>query len=574
MAIMIPDPPLDFHGSPGERAVYDALRTLPESVHVFHSLPWIRTPGTRTAPQGESDFLVFDPERGLIVIEVKSGGIRVDAGQWYQRNLTTQIENRMQNPAEQANRSRWFLINHLEQRLGLKIDCPVYHAVWFPSVCFPRQGLPPDLHPAMVLDADSLASPIAAVHAAFAFGSGAPRAVQLDTNDARRVIQVLAPTLYAVPSIRQAIETRERTFVRLTAEQARVLDFLEEQDRAVVAGAAGTGKTMVGLALARRLADAGKEVVFLCYNAPLRAYLEARHHAPRITFHTFDSLAAAYVPDRAGDFDAAKRELVDLLVSAPEPTFQHVIVDEGQDFEDDWIEALADATASTFYVFYDVNQLIQRDHVPRWIERAECRLVLRRNCRTTTQIAHLAYRCAPRTIAPGPDTTDGPKPKVYACGTRDAAVDRVAALLGEMLADGRYAPHEIALLTMTSPQASILGSFEQIGRHPVTDIPRAGAITYSTIRRFKGLEAKAVIVVDLDTVVLADLPTRGLLYVGASRAMHELHVVLHNATREHVAAAARGFLGPGRKANRHALASLLGAIWEEEESSDDQVMVQ
>jgi hypothetical protein len=573
MAIMIPDPPLEFHGSPGEQAVYEALRTLPDSVHVFHSLRWIRTPGMRAAREGESDFLVFDPDRGLLVIEVKSGGIRVEAGAWYQRNLSTLIEKQMQNPVEQANRSRWFLIEYLEARLGAQIPCPVYHAVWFPSVRFPRQGLPPELHPAMVMDADTLSNPAEAVRAAFAFGSGGPRPAQIARHEVRHVLQALAPTVYAVPSIRQGIETRERTFVRLTAEQARVLDFLEEQHRAVVAGAAGTGKTMVGLALARRLADAGQPVTFLCYNAPLKAYLEARHASPRITFHTFDSLAAAYVPERAGDFDAAKKELVDLLTTAPKPAFQHVIVDEGQDFDNDWIEAISDATARTFYVFYDANQLIQRDRVPRWIERAECRLVLRRNCRTTTQIAQFAYRCALHPIAPGPETTDGPKPRVYPCTTRDTAADRAAALLCELLADGKYAPHDVAVLTLASPQTSILGAFDRIGGHLVTDVPRTGAITHSTIRRFKGLEAKVVLLIDVDAAALADSLTRSLLYVGSSRAIHELYVILHDATREHITAAARAFLGPGRKANRHALANHLGAIWEEEESSDDQVVV-
>jgi hypothetical protein len=54
--------------------------------------------------------------------------------------------------------------------------------------------------------------------------------------------------------------------------------------------------------------------------------------------------------------------------------------------------------------------------------------------------------------------------------------------------------------------------------------------------------------------------------------MHELHVVLHDASRENLTAAARGFLGPGRKANRHALANALNASWAEE-SDDDQVVV-
>jgi hypothetical protein len=226
MAVMIPDPPLDFHGSPGEQAVYEALRALPAHVHVFHSLRWIRTPGSNLVAQGESDFLVFDPDHGVLVIEVKSGGIRVEAGQWYQRNLATRVEHRMQDPVAQADRSRWFLISHLEQRLGAQAFCPVYHAVWFPSVRFPRQPLPVDLYPAMLLDADSLAAPVEAVRSAFAFGSGAPRTVQLDKSDARRVIDLLAPTIYAVPSIRQTLDARERTFVRLTTEQAKVLDFL------------------------------------------------------------------------------------------------------------------------------------------------------------------------------------------------------------------------------------------------------------------------------------------------------------------------------------------------------------
>jgi hypothetical protein len=572
MAVMIPDPPLDFHGSPGERAVHEALRALPSRVFVFHSLRWIRTPGTGRAVQGEGDFVVFDPERGVLVIEVKSGGIRVEAGCWYQRNLSTLVEERMQDPVAQADRSRWFLIQHLKQRLAASAHCPVYHAVWFPSCQFPRRGLPPDLHPEMVLDAESLASPAEAVEAAFAFGSGSPRAVNLGKHDARQVLDLLAPTINAVPSIRQTIEARERAYVRLTGEQSKVLDFLEDQHRAVVAGAAGTGKTMVGLALARRLADAGQKVTFLCFNAPLRAYLEARHHSPRIAFHTFDSLAAAYAPEHAGDFAAAKQALVDLLIGAEQPTFEHVIVDEGQDFEDDWIEALADSTAKTFYVFYDANQLIQRDHVPRWIERAECRLVLRRNCRTTTQIARFAYRCAPKPITLGPDTTDGPKPKLYACDSKEAAADRVARLLAELLGSGKYAVEDLALLTMTTPAASLLGSFERIGAHPVTDAPSAGAITYSSVRRFKGLEAKVVVIADVCAADLVSTDTRALLYVGSSRAMHELHVVLHDASRENLTRAARAILEPGRKANRQALASALGATWAEE-ADDDQVVV-
>jgi NAD(P)-dependent dehydrogenase (short-subunit alcohol dehydrogenase family) len=574
MATMIPDPPFDFHGSRGEQAVYESLRTLGAHVVVLHSLRWIRTPGHDPgASQGEGDFLVFDPERGVLVIEVKSGGIRCAAGRWYQRNRANNVELLMQDPEAQADRTRHALISRFRDGLPKGAVCPVYHAVWFPSVQFPKASLPSQLHRKMVLDADDLEAPEPAIEEAFAFGSGRPTHALLEPRDRRKVLELLAPTIYAVPSIRQAVDARDRTFVRLTGEQARVLDFLEEQDRAVVAGAAGTGKTMVGLALARRLADAGDDVVFLCFNAPLRTYLENHHHAPRLTFHTFDSLAAAHSPELAGDFEAAKGALVDVLSTSSAPTFTHVIIDEGQDFEDEWLEALAANTTRTFYVFYDANQLVHQERVPTWIEQADCRLVLRRNCRTTNQISRFAYRLAPRPIALGPDTVDGPKPRLHACETREQAATRAAELLHRHLSDGTYAPHEMALVSMVPPASSLLGLFEQIGGYPVAEVPRPGAITYSSVRRFKGLEAKLVVLVDVAAGHLVDTRARSLLYVGASRAMQELHVVLHDATRDQLAVAARAFADSGRKANAHALASALGATWAEE-NVNDQVVVQ
>ena len=44
-----------------------------------------------------------------------------------------------------------------------------------------------------------------------------------------------------------------------------------------------------------------------------------------------------------------------------------------------------------FYVFYDRNQYIMRKDSPEWLDKhAECRLVLYRNCRNTSEIAAMA----------------------------------------------------------------------------------------------------------------------------------------------------------------------------------------
>ncbi len=569
MAVMIPDQPIDCHGSPGERVVFEALRGIDSRYYVFHSLRWIRAEGARgrpnqlgqVAPQGEGDFVLFDPQRGILVIEVKSGGIRFEAGRWFQLNLGTGIEYPMQDPEAQANRTRFFLDDHLKTRLPATIACPVYHAVWFPSGEVSRAGLPPHLPSQILLDRASLGNPAEAINEAFCFGSGERRRVSIGSGDVKRILDALAPRLDVAPSMRHSLENRERAFIRFTEEQARVLDYLDEQRTAVVAGAAGTGKTMVALQLARNLADLGEDVLFVCFNAPLRQYLAANHGGLRRSFHTFDSLSVAKVGDFGGDFDKSKAAFLELLTGPDAPVLPNVIIDEGQDFEDEWIAYLEASTSGRFYVFYDRNQLVHRDVLPEWLVSAECRLVLRRNCRMTTQIARFAYRCSPTSISPPSDTVDGPKPFLHQCPNESTALERVQGLLSDLLGERGYLPHEIAILTTASTRGSLLGRFVKIGDFPITDVPKRGAVIFSSVRRFKGLEAKVVILVDLRPIDLADSSSRRLVYVGASRAIHELHVVLHDCDRDGLATAARAVIDGGRKANAHSLAAVLGATW-------------
>ena len=83
MARMIPDHrPCDTN-SKGERDLYTIFKTeLPDDYVVIHSLPWLCSAVNKVDPQakptGEIDFLIVHPEKGLLVLEVKSGeyGVR------------------------------------------------------------------------------------------------------------------------------------------------------------------------------------------------------------------------------------------------------------------------------------------------------------------------------------------------------------------------------------------------------------------------------------------------------------------------------------------------------------------
>ena len=90
MARMIPPDPPSFNQSLGEERVFRALRTLPDEITVIYSFRWLH-PGRRqmlTEPlkaQGEGDFVLFDPRRGILVIEVKGGEVWCERGRWLQR---------------------------------------------------------------------------------------------------------------------------------------------------------------------------------------------------------------------------------------------------------------------------------------------------------------------------------------------------------------------------------------------------------------------------------------------------------------------------------------------------------
>ena len=259
MARMIPKMPPDFHGSPGEERVFRALRTLPDEIVVIHSLRWLHSGNIREfarnlAAQGEGDFVLFDPAFGLMVVEVKGGDVWCERGEWHQRNRQTGSV-KVVFPETQASNTSHRIREELLKKLPEASNLLFCHAVWFPDGAVDRTKLPMNCHPDMTLDSEDIALPAAAIQRAFAYWhSILPGRSGVGAALAKRLVDLLAPTLSVVRSVRQDIDEREDVLIQLTQEQARVIDFLDEQDHAAILGAAGTGKTLLAVEKARRLA--------------------------------------------------------------------------------------------------------------------------------------------------------------------------------------------------------------------------------------------------------------------------------------------------------------------------------
>lgn len=562
MAKVIPRIPDDYHGSPGEQEAMVALRHLPDGYYVYHSRRWL---SDRThATQGEADFVIFYPAKGFVVIEVKSGGISCNDGVWKQTNRQTKFERVIADPAAQAERSRFNLAEKIEPCLPAGEMCLSGHAVWFTSIDRKKFSYPPNYVRQIVLDRADLANPLPAIECLFHFWSSKHAyrdSHRLTPAGKERVLIALAPEVDAAPSLRASVDERDQQMVRLTHEQTRVLDFLEEQMTAAICGRAGTGKTFVAWEKARRLAARGERVLFLCYNAPLKDFLRSLNSdLPTIEVHSFHSLAANVVgPDE--DLRRLESKFIDWALGGGDKLpYRHMLIDEAQDFADEWLQALqlVRDPGGVFYAFFDRHQLINRDEFPATLERLECRLVLDTNCRNTRQVARTSLSFLELERSGAFKAVDGPLPRVYIVADNAERLLRAGEIVSRKLADGEYQPHEVVVLVF-NPATRIEG---KLGGFRIADRIKEGSICCTSIRRFKGLEAKVVILFDASIETLVTPQRCREFYVGTSRAMHELHVIFQARNESEIGA----FIGAvcerdGRKLRKglKGLKQLLGA---------------
>lgn len=125
-------------GSPAEAEVYRRCKELPNEYLVLFSFPWIDLTPTGIRRDGETDFIVFHPQKGILFVEVKGGGISMDPTHncWTSRNRKGQ-ENSIKNPFRQAHDCKYAFLNHLKEdeewsHLGMR---PLMgHAVLLPDI--------------------------------------------------------------------------------------------------------------------------------------------------------------------------------------------------------------------------------------------------------------------------------------------------------------------------------------------------------------------------------------------------------------------------------------------------------
>jgi hypothetical protein len=371
-----PSLPPAIRDEPKSRAevhVYDALRDqTSRKWTAYYHVSWLGAMRTGGPPKdGEADFILTHPRFGVIVLEVKGGGIRYEGPrrQWFSRDRNG-IEYEI-DPINQVVRSKKvFLRKILDQTDWKSRWVQIAHAVVFPDVLATAVTLPTDLSPTIILDSsdlDRLERRLTEI--ALYFSKATPSDPYDDGPALVSVIERLLVPFVKFPTLGAEIEFTEKMLLKLTEEQYRLLDFLGGRRRAVIHGCAGSGKTIMAVEQARRFAELdGMKTILLCYEPHLAQDIAARlGTASDVRVQTFrDFCQHAIDPnkpcDPAADLDDLAERAIQVFDKSPESRYEAIVVDEGQDFEETWWVAIVSALSEqgVFYVFMDDNQRIKR----------------------------------------------------------------------------------------------------------------------------------------------------------------------------------------------------------------------
>lgn len=563
MAIMIPEKPRNFDPASQEGLIFDALASLSEDYYVFHSF---RITDTREGifHESETDFVILNRTKGVICLEAKAGQVRYENGCWL---YGSGIPMHNGGPFNQASANKYKLMRYISNsNMSFVLEkCKFFHAVWFPSVSNDRlrsMTLPSEGDKTLVLTKEALSDPEEFIDRVYALELPSRVQTNLSEFECKRLVrEIFCPQFNVFPSASFEADLKKIVFHRLLDEQAGILDFLDEQLTAAVNGAAGTGKTMIAVEKARRHAAFGEKVLFLCFNTQLKDYLENNYAREFVSYYTIAGFACKICNTARPDYKELKSKLEDYYISGSFP-YKHVIIDEGQDFgseaieETDIIQLIHDIIVDTdqggtFYVFYDRLQLIQAREMPKFISDLDCRLTLYRNCRNTENIAVTSLRpITERKPRVFDGAVKGAPAKLHFCDSVQSEHERIDVIIDELAADGY---RDIVILTCKTEATSVLSNSVKGGRY-------RNKYLFTTCRKFKGLEADVVVLVDVDKTTF-EQDNVLLFYVGTSRARIKLEItaVLSDDDCKDILLSALNYQGKVRRAKRD-LAGALNAI--------------
>lgn len=567
MAKLIP-PVIPSDSSRGERDLFKRLREDPRASDwtIFHSIDIRRH---KNQIEGEIDLIIAIPNCGILCVEVKACDVWRENGIWHYLYGTS-----VKGPFKQVSRSMHSLREWLGSKDSRFKDLMFFSAVVFTEINFREES--PEWLPWQFLNRDQLAGKSSAelfinilekAHELIKSRAGGwykEDKSRPSAKDIFRLSELLRHDFFYSDSERLEISRSENNINKMTEEQLNIANQYEDNPRILIKGPAGTGKTYIGLDAIKWAVSSGKSVALICFNSQLGGWLSQETLSPRQqseeakkpfycgTLHRLMLDIAGFTDSKSFSLPnfwthtLPQLAIESLLIKGEVKQYDYLIIDEAQDVMTDiyldfidlilkdglvkggWL-MLGDFERQAIYTSNPITggsriQELLRDRVKDFTT-----FNLRTNCRNLIAISNtltLASALVPgykRVL--GMDSYGEVDPKFY---VDDAAqlilLEKTIVNLLKI-----FRPEEIVVLSMKGlKEGSAYMANKTIGDIRLVEYGASALsknqVRFSTVRMFKGLEANAIILTDID-----DLDTeraQALLYTGMSRAKIHLSLLI------------------------------------------------
>ena len=482
------------------------------------------------------DFIVFNPRRGLLILEVKDW--RLDTIQSIDRESATLITNQgikcKLNPLEQARQYAHQVVNILQSdpalvfssgRLQGQLVFPWGYGVVLANITrkqFEGTNLGEVIERHRVICSDEMTESADAerfqeqLWAMFPFS----RSVPISLPQIDRIRWHLFPEIrIATPTQAGLFENIEETIPDIV----RVMDLQQEQlarslgdGHRVIHGVAGSGKTLILGYRAEYLAQiCRRPILILCYNKTLARKLERtiahRQLTDKVHVRTFHQWCRAQLiaynidlPKKIGCDDDFFTEMVDALIRAvdaklvPEGQYDAVLVDEGHDFAPQWLKLVAQMvnpeTNALLVMYDDAQSIYGRNRRGKFsfkqvgIQAQGRTTILKINYRNTQEVLDLASGIAQDLLQPAAADEDG-VPVVAPLGSGRHGPAPIVIKLPSLREEADYIADYLAAAHKTgtswSDMAVIYHDYASVGKVVLAKLRRVGIpVTYHTDIRF------------------------------------------------------------------------------------------
>ena len=519
------------------------IAQLPQECTIVCNVAWALKDEVGIVREGESDFVVLIPFLGMVIVEVKgSRSVRVsDDGVWYRAEFDRQTNRLLaearvdEAPPEQAKRN----MRRLEKavRTGLNLDR--FPGAYAFVVAYPNGRLSGhlDLYDRSTLvTRDEMASLHKYLRVSLEASSGKASHPSFTPELVKRIATFLSNGRFAIQPADTPLDVTEDAagIEELTRQQYAALRGAFELPSVAITGPAGSGKTMLALWKLAALVEEGKRALCVCFNVALAEHLRLKNPGVAESIESVDRLFARIVGIKPGPLgEAFFREELPMKVlehaslMETDAKYDAIIVDEGQDFGEERLVGLRELLreGGAWLFFADWTQNVYRVTGDPASTLAEVNFRLLHNCRNTRRTNAATNQYCGESVESSPGTPMGVAPIVERCGSSATMAKRAWEFAAELCPDGGAVFLSPYRLEKSCMAGATRGHGLQLSTD-VGDLGRSGRVLFSTIKSFKGLEARHVILLHADIPENSPAFAVEDLYVACTRAIGRLTVLV------------------------------------------------